>query len=75
VRTLAKELKMPRSTVQEILIDSGLQPHRIRTFTFSQDTDFEVKLLDVVGLYWDSSDNALVLCADEKTGIQALDRN
>jgi transposase len=74
VRTLARELGIPRSTVHEILIASGLQPHRIRTFTFSPDPDFESKLLDIVGLYLDPPDNALVLCVDEKTGIQALDR-
>jgi transposase len=57
-----------------MLVASDLQPHRIRTFTFSPDPDFEAKLLDIVGLYLDPPDNALVLCVDEKTGIQALDR-
>ena len=51
-----------------------LQPHRIRTFTFSPDPDFEAKLLDIVGLYLNPPENALVLCVDEKTGIQALNR-
>ncbi len=51
-----------------------LQPHRIRTFTFSPDPDFEAKLLDIVGLYLNPPENALVLCVDEKPGIQALDR-
>ena len=74
VRTLAEDLKLPRSTVHQILLDSDLQPHRIRTFTFSPDPDFEAKLLDIVGLYLDPPENALVLCVDEKTGIQALDR-
>lgn len=74
VRTLAKDLKLPRSTVHQILAASGLQPHRIRTFTFSPDPDFEAKLLDIVGLYLNPPENALVLCVDEKTGIQALDR-
>lgn len=74
VRTLASELLLPRSTVHEILLDSHLQPHRIRTFTFSPDPDFETKLLDIVGLYMEPPDNALVLCVDEKSGIQALDR-
>src|ERR1035441_9436372 len=74
VRTLAKDLKLPRSTVHQILKASGLQPHRIRTFTFSPDPDFEAKLLDIVGLYLNPPENALVLCVDEKTGIQALDR-
>jgi putative transposase len=74
VRTLAADLKLPRSTVHQILAASNLQPHRIRTFTFSPDPDFEAKLLDVVGLYLNPPENALVLCVDEKTGIQALDR-
>jgi transposase len=74
VRTLAREMGLPRSTVHQILVASQLQPHRVRTFTFSPDPDFEAKLLDVVGLYLNPPDNALVLCVDEKTGIQALDR-
>jgi len=74
VRTLAKDLHLPSTTVHEILVASGLQPHRLRTFTFSPDPDFEAKLLDVVGLYLNPPENALVLCVDEKTGIQALDR-
>lgn len=74
VRTLARDLKLPASTVHEVLVAGGLQPHRVRTFTFSPDPDFEAKLLDIVGLYLDPPDNALVLCVDEKSGIQALDR-
>jgi transposase len=74
VRTLARALKLPPSTVHEMLVASHLQPHRLRTFTFSPDPDFEAKLLDIVGLYLDPPENALVLCVDEKTGIQALDR-
>ncbi len=74
VRTLAKDLRLPRSTVHQILVASHLQPHRIRTFTFSPDPDFEAKLLDIVGIYLNPPENALVLCVDEKTGIQALDR-
>jgi transposase len=74
VRTLAKDVKLPPSTVHQILVASDLQPHRIRTFTFSPDPDFEAKLLDIVGLYLNPPENALVVCVDEKTGIQALDR-
>src|SRR5271157_2239043 len=74
VRTLAQALHLPSTTVHEILAASGLQPHRLRTFTFSPDPDFEAKLLDIVGLYLNPPENALVLCVDEKTGIQALDR-
>src|SRR6267378_2451813 len=74
VRTLATDLGLPSSTVHQMLVASGLQPHRVRTFTFSPDPDFEAKLLDIVGLYLNPPDHALVLCVDEKTGIQALDR-
>jgi transposase len=74
VRTLARDLKLPPATVHDVLVASDLQPHRIRTFTFSPDPDFEAKLLDIVGLYLHPPENALVLCVDEKTGIQALDR-
>jgi transposase len=74
VRTLAAEVGLPSSTVHAMLVAAKLQPHRIRTFTFSPDPDFEAKLLDIVGLYLNPPENALVLCVDEKTGIQALDR-
>jgi len=57
-----------------VLHASQLQPHRIRTFTFSPDPEFEPKLLDIVGLYLNPPEHALVLCVDEKPGIQALDR-
>ena len=74
VRTLAAELGLPSSTIHAMLVAAKLQPHRIRTFTFSPDPDFEAKLLDIVGLYLHPPDNALVLCVDEKPSIQALDR-
>ena len=75
VRTLAAELKLPASTVHAMLVAAKLQPHRVRTFTFSPDPDFEAKLLDIVGLYLNPPENALVLCVDEKPSIQALDRS
>lgn len=74
VRTLAREVGLPHSTVHAILHASDLQLHRIRTFTFSPDPDFEAKLLDIVGLYLNPPENALIVCVDEKPGIQALDR-
>ncbi len=74
VRTLAAELGLPSSTVHAMLVAAKLQPHRIRTFTFSPDPDFEAKLLDIVGLYLNPPENAFVLCVDEKPSIQALDR-
>lgn len=72
--SLAKYLRLPRNRVERALADADLDPHRLRTFTFSPDPRFSEKLLDVVGLYMAPPDNALVLCVDEKTGIQALDR-
>ena len=74
VRKLASHLDMAVGTVHAILKENDLHPHRLRTFTFSPDPQFEEKLLDVVGLYMKPPKNALVLCIDEKTGIQALDR-
>jgi transposase len=74
VRSLARKVGLPHSTVHAMLNASELQPHRLRTFTFSPDPDFEPKLLDIVGLYLNPPENALVLCVDEKPGIQALDR-
>src|SRR5260370_11296719 len=74
VRTLAREVGLPHSTVQAILNASELQLHRIRTFTFSPDPEIGSNLLDIVGLYLNPPENALVLCVDEKPGIQALDR-
>lgn len=74
IRTLARHLDMPSASIQRILDAHDLHPHRLRTFTFSPDPHFEEKLLDVVGLYMEPPENAVVLCVDEKTGIQALDR-
>jgi transposase len=74
IRTLASDLKMPNVTIQRILCAHDLHPHRLRTFTYSPDPQFEDKLLDVVGIYMKPPENAIVLCVDEKTGIQALER-
>jgi transposase len=74
VRTLARHLNLPQARVQRILQAHDLHPHRLRTFTFSPDPKFEEKLLEVVALYMQPPQNAVVLCVDEKTGIQALDR-
>ena len=74
VRSLAKELKISKSEIHRILQFCDLHPHRLRTFNFSPDPQFEEKLLEVVGLYMNPPENAVVLCVDEKTGIQALDR-
>ena len=73
-RSLASKLKLSKSFVHGVLVEHDLHPHRLRTFNFSPDPMFEEKLLEVVGLYMNPPENALVLCMDEKTGIQALDR-
>ena len=74
VRTLARAAGVGRETVRTVLREAGLQPHRLGTFSRSTDPEFREKLLDVVGLYTDPPDNAVVLCVDEKTQVQALDR-
>ena len=62
------------ATVQRICAARRLQPHRVETFKLSGDPRFEEKLVDVVGLYLNPPENAIVLCMDEKSQIQALDR-
>ena len=73
-RTLAKELGTSHSMIQRVWNAAGLKPHRVKTFKVSNDKHFTEKLLDVVGLYLNPPEHALVLCADEKSQIQALDR-
>jgi len=73
-RTLAKELGTNRSMVNRVWRANGLKPHLSRTFKMSNDKRFEEKLVDVVGLYLNPPERALVLSADEKSQIQALDR-
>ena len=73
-RTLAKELGTSRAMVNRVWQAHGLKPHLARTFKVSNDPHFVEKLVDVVGLYLNPPEHALVLCADEKTQIQALDR-
>jgi len=73
-RSLAKALGATQSLVWRVLVANGLKPHLERTFKISNDPDFESKLIDIVGLYLNPPTNALVLSADEKSQIQALDR-
>jgi transposase len=73
-RTLARHLGVSHMTVARVWDRHGLQPHRVRTFKLSRDKQFVEKLSDVVGLYLNPPDKALVLCVDEKSQIQALDR-
>ncbi|MCL5005077.1 MAG: IS630 family transposase [Acidobacteria bacterium] len=74
VRTMAKAQGVSPATVQRIWDAHGLEPHRVKTFKLSRDKHFVEKLTDVVGLYLNPPDKALVLCVDEKSQIQALDR-
>jgi transposase len=74
VRTMAVEVGVSPATVQRVWSELGLKPHRVDTFKISNDPRFTEKLVDVVGLYLDPPDKAIVLCMDEKSSIQALDR-
>ena len=74
VRTLARHLGVTRTLVHGIWQRFDVQPHRVERFKLSKDPKFEEKVRDVVGLYLDPPDRALVLCVDEKSQIQALDR-
>jgi len=74
VRTLAAELGASPAMVHRVWKAHRLQPHRTKTFKLSNDPQFAEKLVDVVGLYINPPEHALVLCVDEKSQIQALDR-
>jgi transposase len=73
-RRLAKQVGLSPATVHRIWQKYGLQPHRVETFKFSCDPQFDAELADIVGLYLDPPERALVLCVDEKSQIQALNR-
>src|SRR4249920_2312548 len=73
-RSMAKAQGVSPATVQRIWDAHGLQPHRVKTFKLSNDPRFTEKLTDVVGLYLNPPEKAIVLCVDEKSQIQALDR-
>jgi transposase len=74
VRALARHLGVTRTLVHGVWQRYDLQPHRVEKFKLSNDPQFEEKVRDVVGLYLNPPDRALVLCVDEKSQIQALDR-
>src|ERR1700675_2660162 len=73
-RAMAKAAGVSHRSVQRIWAAHGLKPHRVRTFKLSNDPKFAAKVQDVVGLYIDPPEHALVLSVDEKSQIQALDR-
>lgn len=73
---IAKEVGISQSQVHRILKNADLKPHKIEYWCGkSPDPEFEKKMLEIVGLYMNPPENALVLCVDEKTQIQALDRS
>jgi len=73
-RLLARHLKIGDATVARAWREYGVQPWRAESFRFSTDPQLEAKVVDVVGLYLHPPENAVVLCVDEKSQIQALDR-
>jgi putative transposase len=74
VRTLGETVGVSKSTVQRYLALFGVQPHRSKSFKLSTDPFFIEKVRDIVGLYLNPPDHALVLCVDEKSQVQALER-
>ena len=73
-RTMAKSQGVSKSTINNIWLAHNLKPHRVETFKLSRDKRFLEKMTDVVGLYLNPPQQAIVLCVDEKSQIQALDR-
>jgi transposase len=71
---MAKACGVSKASVQRVWHVNGLKPHLLKTFKLSNDLDFIEKLEDVVGLYMNPPDHALVFCIDEKSQVQALDR-
>jgi hypothetical protein len=74
-RSMAKAYGVSSATVQRIWAARGLKPRRVETFKLSNDDCFEEKLVDVVGLYLNPAENAIVLCMDENNQIHALHRS
>jgi transposase/transposase-like protein len=73
-RKLAKDLGISKTSVQRVLAQAKLRPHRLERYMASNDPDFEQKAADIIGLYLNPPQHAAVFCVDEKTAIQALDR-
>lgn len=74
VRTMAKSAGVSKATVQRLWSANDIKPHVVRTFKLSNDKQFEAKFWDVIGSYLNPPDRALVLCCDEKSQCQALER-
>ena len=73
-RTMAAEMGISEATVRRLWHAHGLKPHRLESFKISKDKHFVEKLEDIVGLYLNPPEHAIVMCVDEKSQIQALDR-
>jgi transposase len=73
-RKLASQLGLSKSTVQRVLAQAKLKPHRLDRYMASNDPQFEEKAADIIGLYMNPPQHAAVFCVDEKSAIQALDR-
>src|ERR1700691_5071934 len=73
-RKLASRFRVSKDTIQRILAQADVRPHRLERYMASDDPDFETKAADVIGLYLTPPQHAVVFCVDEKTAIQALDR-
>jgi hypothetical protein len=73
-RLLGKQVGLTAGCVSDVLRRNGLKPHLVRTYKVSRDPDFAAKVKDVVGLYLNPPEHAVVLSVDEKTSIQALER-
>ena len=73
-RLAARELNLSKDTVHRIWWAAGIEPHRLERYMASDDPDFEAKAADIIELYLNPPQHAAVLCVDEKSAIQALDR-
>ena len=73
-RLLGKKLDLTSGCISDVLRKNGLKPHLVRTYKVSRDPEFVAKVNDVVGLYLNPPEHAVVLSVDEKTSIQALER-
>jgi len=71
---LASDLRLSKSTVQRVLAQAKLKPHRLDRYMASNDPQFEEKAADIIGFYMNPPQHAAVFCVDEKSAIQALDR-
>lgn len=74
IRDLADHMGVDRGLVERVFKEQAIKPHLVKYYHHSTDPEFEEKMLNIIGLYLNPPDNAVVLSVDEKTGIQALDR-